>query len=658
MCGIAGIVADRAQDLLPLPGMTRALRHRGPDDEGMVIRESSGAHQLFRGADTRAHPELPSFAPGESSPGPRVALGHRRLAIIDLSPAGWQPMFSADFRTVLVFNGEIYNYVELRDQLRRLGHVFNTDSDTEVLLAAWAEWGSECLSRLNGMFAFALHDRAADLLFCARDRFGVKPFFYHHADGLLAFASEIKALAHHPRVPFEADERVLSAFLIEGLLDEGAGCFFKGITSLPAGHVLEYRLASRQLTVRRWYELPAPAQTRDLAPPEFKAMLEDAVRLRLRSDVEVGTCLSGGLDSSSILALANGLGSNRAAGFGHSAFTVEYDDPGFTEASHVDAMIGRTGATSHRVTPTASDFTRDFPALIGAQDEPVPSLGMYSQYCVMRLARQAGVKVLLDGQGADEALGGYHYQLGPFLAETLRHRGAGSALAEMASLHEVTGRSRSFLAALALYHAVPLPLGVIRRARRMFRTHASFDAAAFDPAFRRALGGAESQRHLPCPSLQAERHRDLVTTSIPALLRYEDRSSMAFGIEARLPFLDYRLVEAAMALPATALVRNGFTKRILRDAMSADLPESVCWRRDKLGFPTPERRLLRESAGFVRDLLNQGGDLGGRLTPRIVKALATAPDGDLAATPGLVRLLSSAAWLRRTRERVVAETAA
>lgn len=636
--------------------MSRALRHRGPDDEGMLIGASGVPYRLFRGPDTRAHPELQPF-PLEDGDGPlRVALGHRRLSIIDLSRGGWQPMLSADARMAIVFNGEIYNYVELREELRLLHHSFRTGSDTEVLLAAWAQWGPACLSRLNGMFSFALHDRASDILFCVRDRFGVKPFYYHSVDGLLVFASEIKAFAHHPAVPFAPDDRVLSGFLIEGFLDEGEATFFKDIVSLPAGHLLEYRMASRQLSLRRWYELPAPLEIRDRTPAEFRGLVEDAVRLRMRSDVEVGTCLSGGLDSSSIVALASRLRSGHSQ-FGHSSFTVTYADPGFAEATHVDAVVARTGVASHRIAPTAKDLAADFGSFLAAQDEPVPSLGMYSQYCVMKLAHRQGIKVLLDGQGADEALAGYHYQFGPFLAETLHTRGLVAMAGEIQDIHAVTGRSRAFLTSLAAYHALPVSDGVVRVARRVFRTHASLKPAAFDKAFRIASLGRGSDRHRPCPSLLAERRRDLTSTSIPALLRYEDRSSMAFGIEARLPFLDYRLVEAAMALPATTLIRGGFTKRILRDAMTDLLPETVVWRRDKLGFPTPERRLLLESTAFVRDLLDQGGDLGGRLTAGTRRTLAAASDEELAATPGLVRLLSTMVWLRRTRERVVADTA-
>jgi asparagine synthase (glutamine-hydrolysing) len=657
MCGIVGIVSANASSLRPVVSMTRALRHRGPDDEGMMLGSGEAPPRLFRGSETKAHPTLPPFTADDGDGRLRVALGHRRLSIIDLSPAGWQPMLSRDSNAAIVYNGEIYNYVELRDELRALGHAFRTDSDTEVLLAAWEEWGASSLSRLNGMFAFAIHDRSLGVLFCARDRFGVKPFYYHHADGLLVFASEIKALAHHPEVPFEPDESMLSGFLTEGLLDEGGATFYKGILALPAGHTLQYDLNTRSLSVRRWYELPAPAESIDRSPGEFKAMLEDAVRLRLRSDVEVGTCLSGGLDSSSIVALAAGLRSSVTGPFGHSSFTVTYADRGFSESEHVDKVVASTGVASHRVTPTASDFAADFAAFLRAQDEPVPSLGMYSQYCVMKLAHGEGIKVLLDGQGADEALAGYHYQFGPFLAETLRTRGLAAMAGEIGQLHKVTGRSIPFLAGLGLYHATRLPPPVVSAARRAFRTHASFDPAAFSPGFRGAAAASTSDRHQPCPSLRLERHRDLVRTSLPALLRYEDRSSMAFGIEARLPFLDYRLVEAAIALPATSLIRGGFTKRILRDAMSGLLPESVCWRRDKLGFPTPEKRLLAESAGFVREILAQGGDLGGRLDPRAHAKLMLSSGDELAATPGLVRLLSASMWLRRTRERVVAESA-
>ena len=659
MCGIAGVIAHDPENLRPLPAMTRALAHRGPDDEGLLVAHATAVIGRYATDKTRAFPELPRFSVPHGPKAPYVGFGHRRLSIVDLSSGGFQPMVSAADGAVLAYNGEIYNYIELREELRALGHVFSSGSDSEVILAAWREWGEAALSRFNGMFAFAIFDPQRQAVFIARDRFGVKPLYYHAREGLFAFASEIRAFAHHPGIPFEHDDRTLAGFLIDGLLDEGERTFFEGVSSLAPGSCLTIDLKSLNHRISRWYELRADPPESDLETGQFLQLFEDSVRLRLRSDVEVGTCLSGGLDSSSIVAsTARIIGGSPGKSSAHSSFSVVYADRGLVEEPFIDAVVARTGVTSHRVTPLSRDFQEDFDAFIRSQDEPVPSLGMYSQYAVMKLAHSRGIKVLLDGQGADELLAGYHYQLGPFLAETWKRRGVLEALGQARAIRSVTGRSLAFLTSLGLYHAFSWPPAVIAGARRRFRTHGSLDPGLFDPGFAKKRGGGDSERHLPCPTLRAERHRDLLRTSLPALLRYEDRNSMAFGIEARLPFLDYRLVEASFALPASSLVRDGFTKRILRDAMEGRLPDEVRLRRDKLGFPTPEVRWLEESDAFVRERLEEAGDLGGRLRPEAAKELRRLKAHDLARTPGLVRLLSSAVWRQRTRARVASESVA
>jgi len=644
MCGIAGVAGPAPGLLRPLPAMMAALRHRGPDDEGYLLVESaSGRAQAYGGSDTVAATLLP-FLPAEPPPGSDLALGNRRLAIIDRGPAGHQPMAFSDARLWVTYNGEIFNYVELREELKSLGHVFRTASDTEVLLAAYAQWGADALPRFNGMWAFALYDATQRRLFCARDRFGVKPFHYHAASGFFAFASEIKGLLAHPAVPRRPNEVALFAFLVQGAHSEDENTFYDGIRSLPGGHALTVDLASGAVDVRRWYALPEPAE-RASDPREIRELLADSVRLRLRSDVDVGTCLSGGLDSSSIVALTARL-RDHAGGGRHRSFSIVYPDPGLDESAHVCAVVAKADVEDARATPTSAELLADLPALVRHQDEPFPSASVYSQFRVMRMAREAGVPVLLDGQGGDEVLGGYHYYYGPFLADVAFRLGLPAALRAARQARQVTGRSWSFFLGLLAYHAVPLPAAVQAWAVRRGATQGRVPRRLLARDYVAQDGSTRVERHRRRPGLHAELRAGILQTSLPGLLRYEDRNSMAFSIEARTPFLDYRLVERAQAVPASDLIRDGWTKAILREAMAGVIPDAVRLRGDKLGFATPERRWLRELAPHVRGWLGRGSRLGPRLDEGAIRAWLSLDDEELAGRPGLWRLVSAELWLR------------
>ncbi len=644
MCGIAGIAATDPLLLEPIGAMTRALRHRGPDDEGYALIDSQqGGVGVFSGPDSIpeiAHPRLPAAIPAGSD----LALGHRRLAIIDLSPAGHGPMSSADGRLWITYNGEIYNYLELREELRGLGHAFRTESDTEVILEAYAAWGRDCLRRFNGMWAFAIYDARQKRLFCARDRFGVKPFHYFWDGALFCFASEIKGLLAHPRVPREPEPASVVGFLARGALDESEQTFVRGVRGLPAAHSLTLDLRARRLSVERYYALPEPVE-RPMTTEAFRALLEDAVRLRLRSDVDVGTCLSGGLDSSSLVALTARLRDANARGR-HRSFSVVYADPGLREGPFVDAVIAATGVHGTRTSATSADLLRDAEALAAAQDEPIPSTGPYSHWRVMALAHQAGIKVLLDGQGADEALAGYHYHFGPFLTEIAGRHGIGRAIREASAGASVTKRSLGFFLGLLAYHALPWPKALRERTLGRFTTHGHLPAHALEPELLARIGRLPGGRHVRRATLEAERRANLVATSLPALLRYEDRNSMAFSIEARTPFLDYRLVEASLALPATQLIAGGWTKQILREAMKGVLPDSVRLRRDKLGFSTPETRWLTELAGPIREWLKPPGFVSSLLRADVLRSWLASSDAELARQRGLWRLVSVELWHR------------
>jgi asparagine synthase (glutamine-hydrolysing) len=534
-----------------------------------------------------------------------LGFGHRRLAIVDLSPLGRQPMATEDGRCWVTYNGEIYNHVELRAELRQKGHRFRSTSDTEVLLAAYREWGEACVTRFNGMFAFALWDGDRRRLFCARDRLGVKPFYYRRDGGRFAFASEIKGLLAAAARP-APDHRAVFDYLDGACLDHSDGTFFEGVKQLPPAHCLA--VSGEAFTLERYWDLPAVDEARATSRPEaaerFRDLFYDAVRLRLRSDVPIGTCLSGGLDSSSIVCAANELMfgdhaevSRDVVGDRQKTFSSCFEDPAYDERRFILPVLARTGAESHYTFPDPKELAASVPQLIWQQDEPFASTSIFAQWSVMRLAAQRGVKVLLDGQGADELLAGYHSFFGAFFADLAVRRRWGALSRELLAHRRLHGPLPRYV--LANLARMVLPETLVRLLRR--RAAGSVDWIAAD--FRRQWGPISAGPAGPPSPFLAMQHGLLAGNGLRALLHYEDRNSMAFGIEARLPFLDYRLVEFLYGLEAGHKIRGGWTKAVLRDAMAGILPDEVRWRADKMGFVTPEdvwfRTSLREMAREV-----------------------------------------------------------
>jgi asparagine synthase (glutamine-hydrolysing) len=641
MCGIAGVISGDGEALLGITRMAQAQRHRGPDDEGFLVANRDGTCCIeYSGLESAEEVDLPLLRqpPREAD----LALGHRRLSIIDLDLKARGPMAYDRGALWITYNGEVFNYRELREELAAKGHAFRTASDTEVLLAAYREWGLDALHRLNGMWAFGLFDARAQVVICARDRYGVKPLYYHQRADFIAFASEIKGLLAHPEVPRLPREAAMLGFLLDGTLDEGADTFYAGIQAVPPGHLLHIDLRTRTATVRQWYALPEPTLRKGHAE-ELRALLESAVTLRLRTDVPLGTCLSGGLDSSTLVALTARLASGPHVT--RKAFSVLFQEHGIDETRFVDAVVAATRVDSTRTTPDSAALLRDLPRLVHHQDEPFPSTAPFGQWCVMRMAREQGVTVLLDGQGADEVLAGYHYHYGPYLAEVEETHGIAAAWREARAAHKVTGRSMWFFMALLGYHLLPAPRFVRRSLLGRAATQGRLNEGLVDPAVRRRAGFLRSERHRPRLSLLAERRAN-ITRSLPALLRYEDRNSMAFSIEARTPFLDYRLVERALALPASDLMVGGWTKGILREATRGLLPDAVRLRRDKLGFAMPERRWLVEIAPHIRRWLGPEARTSAIVQAKRMAPLLSQSDAALAATPGIWRLISLELWWR------------
>jgi asparagine synthase (glutamine-hydrolysing) len=591
MCGIAGIIHfDGAPvEQGTLASMMHVQKHRGPDDEGIHLDPSAS-----------------------------IGLGHRRLSIIDLSPAGHQPMCYLD-RYWITYNGEVYNYIELRQELERQGYHFTSQTDTEVILAAYRHWGVNCLSRFNGMWGLAIWDAKEQVLFCARDRFGVKPFYYFSDHRRFAFASEIKAVAEYLRRTGAAPvapnhDRVCDYLISGGISDHTPETFFKAIYALPPAHYLEVK--GGQLRIERYYALDPDHELRlsgnSAYAERFAELLTDSVRLRLRSDVPVGSCLSGGLDSSAIVCLANrllfpdGARDIAAVRAQQKTFSSAYEEyQQYDERRYISEVLKYTNADGHYVFPSGQRlFSEDIHKLIWHQEEPFPNLSPYAQFNVFRLARESGIKVMLDGQGSDEMLAGYHgFYLFRFLDLAYQGRLAQLAheIGQYCHLHNYSPLSAiRHVVTNAVHYSLP---------RSWQRQWFEWRQPKHHPLFavRRARvenGWEDSLRWRNQRGYLTEAlYRATTKSSLIPILRYEDRNSMAFSLEARVPFLDYRLVEFLFALPGEQKVADGYTKMVQRRGMQGVMPESIVRRTDKIGFPAPDAEWF-QTAGrdFVRDL--------------------------------------------------------
>ena len=611
MCGIAALLNANGVPATLLQAFTDSVRHRGPDGEGAVYFQGSALLPVIRGGpDTplAAYDAKLPFSPqrGSVPSDAIVAFAHRRLAILDLSTAGHQPMCFANARYWITYNGEIYNYRELRDMLRRLGHIFTGGTDTEVILAAYAQWGSACLTRLQGMFAFVLLDRDRRTLFAARDRFGIKPLYYHvSAEGTLAFASEIKQLTVLPSWQARLNRSRAYDFLAWNMHDHTSETLFEGVFQVRGGEVIETTLdgafaACRHpgtpLPLRRWYTLRPRANlaglTRSEAATEFRTRLERSVSLHLHADVAVGSCLSGGLDSSAIVCLANR--TLQAAGIlgNQLTFSATTNVAAYDERRYMEAVAVHTGVQAHYVCPSVDGLFRELDRVTWHQDEPFGSTSIFAQWCVFELAAAHDIKVMLDGQGADESLAGYHTYFGALFAQLLRAGHIMSLARECSAAQKI--HNRSWIWSLQQCANFLLP----EMWRQPLRQHTGHTNAKPQWINTNRLGIEPHDPHLVSGASKANSVVELsiaqlTTTSVPALLRYEDRDSMAHSVEARVPFLDHDLVEFVLGLPDESKIGGGVTKRVLRESMRGILPETVRRRMDKLGFVTPEEVWMR-----------------------------------------------------------------
>jgi len=558
--------------------MTDTLVHRGPDDFCHLFLDSrDGTFQLTQNG----------FVSHRSD----VSLGHRRLSIIDLTLDGRQPMANEEQNLFVVFNGEIFNYVELRDELTGCGHTFRTRSDTEVILHAYEEWGGECVTRFNGMWALAIWDQSKREMFCSRDRFGIKPFYYRLDDSAFIFASEIKAILPALEGRPRANYSVLADFLIDGSLCRTGDTFFEGIQRLPPAYNLT--VSAREVRLSRYWDYPdAESLASEKEPVEaFRHLLDDAIRLRLRSDVPVGVALSGGMDSSSILALASSQpGSTRM-----QAFTAVFPGQPYDESEYAEIAARASGSELFRIDDQTPNFMEDLKQIVWTMDYPAIDAQVMCRWRLMHLASQH-VKVLLEGQGADEMLAGYPIRyFAPYLLDDLGNRVRGrrelpfrELMNASRAVHRQYGKW-AWEGFIREFAPTWLPLRRLRRLRPQGVAYTR-EFGSMNPSRPETLHRAIYQDRLT--DLM---HFDHATGILPMLLKFGDALSMAFSVESRLPFLDHRLVEFVFRLPRHHKMYGLESKVILRKAMTGHVPEPILARKDKVGFRVPVERWIAEN---------------------------------------------------------------
>lgn len=551
MCGISGIInLDKSRALeSQISIMNQVIQHRGPDSSQYYLYEN-------------------------------LALGHRRLSIIDLTEEGNQPMHYKNKYTI-VFNGEIYNYIEIKNELILNHYTFESSSDTEVILCAYDFWGEECVSRFNGMWSFSILDKEKNILFISRDRFGVKPFYYSKYNSQFIFGSEIKQILEITNFR-KVNYNILMDYLVWGFTDHTNNTFFEGIFKLEPSHNLIYNIETNEYHIKQYFDIEKTnysSKTNEEVLSLYKEILYNAVDLRLRSDVKVGTCLSGGLDSSSIAAIASKINNprNQSSFF---AIHAKSSEKSSDESEFAIQVKNHCNLEMTIINPSIEDFTNNIDEVIYTQEEPFGGLSIFMQYFVMQETRNKKCVVLLDGQGGDECLLGYERYYPAIFLEQRNINGFKEFI------KGVRNSKISFLKMIGFSFYFPI---------FQIRCFSLLKKANFIKS--EYLKKADAQ-HLKTNSLNYFnlfnlQKQEIYSTQLQALLRYEDKNSMRHSVEARLPFLDYRLLQLSLSIPFWYKIKDGWTKFILRKSVEPLLPKSIVWRKNKKGFEAPTNEWMK-----------------------------------------------------------------
>lgn len=586
MCGIAGIVLkDKSRtDLIEKAVlMSDALSHRGPDGEGFMTAGENGGIPFFNHLKKEyARTDLNYIPKSQFSPAPGMflAFAHRRLAIIDLGETGHQPMCSANGKLWITYNGEIYNYIELRKELKAQGHIFVSESDTEVILAAYQQWGPASVEKFNGMWAFCIYDSDKGQCFASRDRFGVKPFYYVNTSSSFSFASEQKAFIKSGLLTASIDQKALHNYLVNENLENDPANFFEGITELWPGHNLIYTIASGDIKTTPYFHLSNHINLKNdgLSEKELVEKIsfafENSVRLRLRSDVEVGTCLSGGLDSSALAVTISEI-----TGQPLSCFTSVFRQETFNEENYADLVAKKINAKHFKVEPTPDNFLKEVDQLIYSQDVPIWSTSTYAQYKVMELAKQHHIKVVLDGQGADELFGGYHHHL---VAHWNNLLAQGQPLQ---AIKEISAGRKTFQNPFVFY------------LKERLKQKKYFDKNQFGVLLKDDFLASSDIKNpnVYFGELNEQLVNDIYETRLKSFLKCEDRCGMWHSVESRTPFSDdIELISLLFSFNANRKIKNGVSKHLLREALKEKLPNEIYTRYDKIGFETPMQKWMHQ----------------------------------------------------------------
>ncbi len=601
MCGIAGIVSKKALNSSILLKMSEKMSHRGPDGEGFTLLENS-KFIPYSGIQT---PEECKNRDLEFSPKSvlahhqefNTAFIHRRLAIIDTHHTGHQPMCNQDASIWITYNGEIYNYIELRAELQKAGFSFKTQSDTEVILAAYQLWGKDCLNHFNGMWAFAIADLNQNKLFIARDRFAVKPLYYYTDDDVFMFASEQKIILHSGLLKAEVNPEAVFDYFTFGEIEYQTKGFFKSIDELFGGHYIETSLSNPKIEPQQWYNLnyvADNAEKQDFSVDKISELISDAVKLRLRADVEVGSCLSGGLDSSAIVGYMN----KHLQGKPFHVFTATFPGLDVDEGHWAKLAAENTSAERHESHPDRQGLILDLEELTYAQDIPIWSTSTYAQFKVMKLVNELGVRVVLDGQGGDEIFGGYH----PHEYFLMKGMSFPERLKYMLSSKE--GNLFGFYAKQKLRFdtAFKLPNSLSKGIFSKYFKDLSFLNKDFYNAYPSRF---TAEFHPAGNNLNERLSLEMQNTSLKAFLKCEDRCSMWHSVESRTPFSDdHHLIEYLFSIPGREKIKNHQLKYLLREAAGDYIPEKIKNRQDKQGYTTPNKKWISEIAPEFKEIFN------------------------------------------------------
>jgi asparagine synthase (glutamine-hydrolysing) len=589
-----------------MEAMTDIVRHRGPDGRGLYF-------------------------------GPNFALGHRRLAIIDLSKAGHQPMEYLNKYTI-TYNGEVYNYLEIRQELEKDGFKFTSTTDTEVILASYVKWGEDCVSHFNGMWAFVIYDREKHTLFCSRDRFGVKPLYFHDLGDLFAIASEIKQFTVLPSWQAKLNRPRAYDFLTQGVFDHTEETMFANVFQLRGGHNLTYDVRAHNKTVKKWYDLEGNIRHEHINFAEagdiFRELFISAVKLRLRSDVKVGSCLSGGLDSSAIVCVMNEILKNLNASDKQETVSSCFSIKEYDEQEFIDEVIQKTGALGHKIFPDIKTLFSEMDSLAWHQDEPFGSTSIFAQRCVFKEAAKNNLTVMLDGQGSDEQLAGYHPFYGAMLSHLLTTGHPIRFLQEAKYYKSLLHHNNRDILKNLYRNMVP---ETIRQHIRQYTRKTSYSWLNTPGVFIDQSASNTKKMSL----------KQILFTGLPMLLHYEDRNSMTFSIESRVPFLDYRLVEFTLGLPDSFKMNKGRTKYVLREGLKNIIPNKILTRYDKMAFATPEYVWIQQNWDIFRKELDKTVEYSnGLICPNVSEAMKYSIDKVQNADYSIWRLIAFGRWLK------------